>query len=107
MFASLLADKVKNMSLHIIITMHICGILAHAYMFTQLYFEIMHYHSHFDPAITSVFLGGISGNKLTLPIRYLNEPLLQVCDIDINCLPLMTLRVCLFRKVCGDVESAV
>jgi hypothetical protein len=107
MFASLLTDKVKNMSLNIIITVHVCGILAHAYMLTQLYFEIMHYHSHFDPAITSVFLGGISGNKLTLPIRYLYEPLLQVCDIDIDCLPLMTLRVCLLREVCGDVESAV
>ena len=71
MFASLLTDKVKYMSLHIIITVHVCGILAHAYMFTQLYFEIMHNHSHLDPAITSVFLSGICGNKLTLPIRYL------------------------------------
>ena len=95
------------MSLNIIITVHICGILAHAHMFTQLYFEIMHNHSHFDPSITSVFLSGIRGNKLTLPIRYLYEPLLQVCDIDIDCLPLMTLRICLLREVCGDVESAI
>jgi len=107
MSMSLLSNKVQNVSLNIIITVHICGILTHAHMFPQLYFEIMHNHSHFDPPITRVFLSGICGNKLTLPIRYLNEPLLQVCDVDIDSLPLMTSRICLLREVGRDVESAV